>query len=89
MDFERDGQNSERREMKTIFLVSAIWLLAGCATTAPTEGVSVSPKIQAACQAEGGCTLYTSKAVARALEEAFEAGYGAALEAAQQKGRAL
>lgn len=62
----------------------ALLALAGCATNGGGQkDVSVSDKVQAMCDAEGGCALFTKAAMQAHIEQAFEAGFdaGAASEA--------
>lgn len=70
--------------MKTALALSVI-LLAGCATAPnPPEDVTVSAKVQAACDLEGGCTLYTKAAMMQRIEDAFAAGFVAGSDEARK-----
>ncbi len=58
------------------------WLVASaliCAPTmaADTEIAGLSPETRAACIAEGGCTLYTARALKARMDSAVRAGFDA------------
>jgi hypothetical protein len=72
--------------MLKLIASAALVLLAGCATT---KDITVSDRVKAACDEEGGCTLFTARAFMAKLEEAFAAGFQAAMDAAKQQRGAL
>jgi hypothetical protein len=77
--------------MKKLVILIALLALSACAASGggQTQDVSVSPKVQAMCDAEGGCALFTKAAMQAHIEEAFAAGYEAGATAEAKKRGAL
>lgn len=64
------------------YLLFAVVLLTGCATTKPTENgdlqITVKADLVAQCNEQGGCALFTQAEVLGMLNEAVQAGATAA-----------
>jgi hypothetical protein len=75
--------------MKHLIVIALLALTACAAEKAPSEDVTLSQKVKAACEAEGGCSLFTRQAFEAKLEDAFTAGFHAGADAEAKRRGAL